>query len=371
MRTIQLNQLASLVGGRLVVQGRPLLPADEAIEISNALPLQDAGPGCLTLIDHGRHVGRVNQSSAAAVMVREAFPSCALPMIVVDQLHSAFEQAIGVLRAPQAEGKQRSASAPAIHATACIAPTARLGSHCAVGPGVVIGGNCLIGDRCKLHSGVQLMDDCVIGDDCELFPHVTLYPGTRIGQRVLIHAGAVLGAYGFGYKQQQGRHVRTAQLGWVEIADDVEIGAATTIDRGTYGPTRIGQGTKIDNQVQIGHNCHIGRHNLICAQVGIAGSTSTGDNVVLAGQVGIADHLHLADNVTVGAQSGIMNNVAAGQTVVGSPAAPHRQRLLEWAMVVRLPEMRRELKALQTKMSELTAAMPDNENPPQVHRRSA
>lgn len=367
MRTIPLNQLAGLVGGRLVVHGRRLLPADEALEISNALPLQDAGPGCLTFIDHAKHVSRLNQSSAAAVMVKEALPDCTLPMIVVGQLHAAFEQAIGLLRAPA----QLPCAAPAIHATACIAPTARLGRQCEVGPSVVIGNNCHIGDRCKLHSGVQLMDDCVIGDDCELFPHATLYPGTRMGHRVLIHAGAVLGAYGFGYKRLQGQHVRTAQLGWVEISDDVEIGAATTIDRGTYGPTRIGQGTKIDNQVQVGHNCHIGRHNLICAQVGIAGSTSTGDNVVLAGQVGIADHLQLADNVTVGAQSGIMNNVAAGQTVVGSPAAPRRQRMQEWAMIMRLPEMRRELKALQAQMAELTGALAESENLPHPIRRSA
>ena len=371
MRTIQLSQLASLIGGHLVVHGRPLLPADEAIEISHALPLQDAGPACLTLVDHDKHVSRLNQSRAAAVLVKEVLPNCTLPMIVVSHLHSAFEQAIGLLRAPLKSATQLSAREPAIHATACIAPTARLGSHCDVGPGVVIGQNCHIGDRCKLHSGVQLMDDCVLGDDCELFPHATLYPGSRLGQRVLIHAGAVLGAYGFGYRQLQGQHVRTAQLGWVEIADDVEIGASTTIDRGTYGPTRIGQGTKIDNQVQIGHNCHIGSHNLICAQVGIAGSTSTGDNVVLAGQVGIADHLHLADNVRVGAQSGIMNNVPAGQTVVGSPAAPHRQRMLEWAMVARLPELRRELKALQEQMAELTAGVSESESSPPLHRRSA
>lgn len=371
MRTIQLHQLASLVGGRLVVDGRPLLPADEAIEVSDALPLQDAGPGCLTLIDHAKHVSRLNQSKAAAVMVKEVLPDCNLPMIVVSQLHSAFEQAIGLLRAPLPSLQPSPAVEPAIHDTACIASTARLGSDCDVGPGVVIGDNCQVGDRCTLHSGVQLMAGCSVGDDCELFPHVTLYPGTRVGDRVLMHAGAVLGAYGFGYRQQQGRHVRTAQLGWVEIADDVEIGAATTIDRGTYGPTRIGQGTKIDNQVQIGHNCHIGRHNLICAQVGIAGSTSTGDNVVLAGQVGIADHLSLADNVTVGAQSGIMNNVAAGQTVVGSPAAPRRQRMQEWAMIMRLPEMRQELKALQAQVTGMTTALAKSESSAQVHRRSA
>lgn len=352
MRAIPLNQLANLVGGSLVFNEPAQEAAGQAMEITNALPLQDAGPGCLTLADHPKHLNRVNHSAASAVMVREALPGCCLPMIVVGNLHVAFEQAIAVFRPARAKVQRHSF----IHSSVCLASTAQIGGDTSLASGVVIGENCQVGERCILHSGVQLMDDCIIGDDCELFPHVTLYPDTQLGNRVLIHAGAVLGAYGFGYRNQDGRHVRSAQLGWVEVADDVEIGAATTIDRGTYGATRIGQGTKIDNQVQIGHNCHIGKHNLICAQVGIAGSSSTGDNVVLAGQVGIADHLRLADNVTVGAQSGIMSNVEAGQIVMGSPAGPGRQRMMEWAMIGRLPEMRRELKAIQAQLQQLSAA---------------
>lgn len=352
MRAIPLKQLANLVGGSLVFNDPAQEAAGQAIEITNALPLQDAGPGCLTLADHPKHLTRVNHSTASAVMLREALPDCCLPMIVVGNLHAAFEQAIAVFRPARAMADRHSL----IHPSACVASSAQVGSNTRLASGVVIGDNCQVGQGCVLHSGVQLMDDCIIGDDCELFPHVTLYPDTKLGNRVLIHAGSVLGAYGFGYRKQDGRHVRSAQLGWVEVADDVEIGAATTIDRGTYGATRIGQGTKIDNQVQIGHNCHIGRHNLICSQVGIAGSSSTGDNVVLAGQVGIADHLHLADNVTVGAQSGIMNNVEAGQVVMGSPAGPARQRMMEWALVGRLPEMRRELKAIQAQLQQLSAA---------------
>ncbi|MEZ6151690.1 MAG: UDP-3-O-(3-hydroxymyristoyl)glucosamine N-acyltransferase [Pirellulaceae bacterium] len=352
MRAIPLNELANLVGGSLVFDDPAQCATGQAMEITNALPLQDAGPGCLTLADHPKHLKRVNHSTASAVMVREALPGCRLPMIVVGNLHVAFAQAIAVFRPARAKSDRDSV----IHPSACVASSAHVGEHTSLASGVVIGENCQVGERCVLHSGVQLMDDCIVGDDCELFPHVTLYPDTRLGNRVLIHAGVVLGAYGFGYRTQDGHHVRSAQLGWVEVADDVEIGAATTIDRGTYGATRIGQGTKIDNQVQIGHNCHIGRHNLICAQVGIAGSSSTGDNVVLAGQVGIADHLQLADNVTVGAQSGIMNNVEAGQVVMGSPAGPGRQRMIEWALIGRLPEMRRELKALQAQLQQLSAA---------------
>ncbi len=153
-------------------------------------------------------------------------------------------------------------------------------------------------------------------------PGVVLYPGTILEDDVLIHANAVIGAYGFGYRQVQGRHERTAQLGWVHLENNVEVGAGTTIDRGTYGPTRIGAGTKLDNLIQIGHNVHIGKHNLICAQAGVAGSCSTGDYVVLGGQVGMRDHIHLGDRVMVAAQSGLANDVQSGVIVM----VPRRYR---------------------------------------------
>ncbi len=338
---LKLSKLAALVGGEVIGDGE--------IEVSQALPLQDAVSGCITFVDHPKYLARVSACAASVVMVAEEMNHLSKPMLVVANLHEAFQKTIEILRPPQ------TISTPTgVHASAMIAGSARVGKGTAIAAGVSIGENCMIGDRCTLHAGVQIMDNCRIGDDCELFPNVTLYRDTQVGQRVLIHAGAVLGAYGFGYRLRNGRHVRTAQLGWVELGDDVEIGAATTIDRGSYGKTSIGSGTKIDNQVQIGHNCHIGKNNLICAQVGIAGSTSTGDNVVLAGQVGIADHLTIADNVTVGAQSGVIGNLEQGALVLGSPAAPRRQRMLEWAFIAKLPDMRRELKMLQEKIESLT-----------------
>ena len=142
-----------------------------------------------------------------------------------------------------------------------------------------------------------------------------------------IHANAVIGADGFGYRQQDGRHVKVPQLGWVEIEDDVEIGACSTIDRGTFGPTRIGAGTKIDNLVMIGHNCQIGRHNVLCSQVGIAGSTTTGDYVVMAGQVGVADHITIGDQVTIGAKSGVAADISSNSQVLGYPARPHKEQV--------------------------------------------
>ncbi|MCE9524569.1 MAG: UDP-3-O-(3-hydroxymyristoyl)glucosamine N-acyltransferase, partial [Planctomycetales bacterium] len=160
----------------------------------------------------------------------------------------------------------------------------------------------------------------------------------------------------FGYAMEGDKHKLGAQLGYVELGDDVEIGANTTIDRGTYGPTIIGEGTKIDNHVQIGHNCRIGKHNLICAQVGIGGSASTGDYAVMAGQVGIRDHVHIGDRAILGAQAGIMGDVAAGQRLVGCPAIEEREQYRVWGVTLRLPEMRKKLLELERKLAALTSA---------------
>src|SRR5262249_4679759 len=175
------------------------------------------------------------------------------------------------------------AAAPAgIDPRASVHPTATLGPDCRVLPFAVIGEGAVLGARCQVHSGAAVGAHCRLGDDVVLHPNAVLYERTIVGHRVTVHANAVLGADGFGYRLHQGRHAKVPQLGHVEVGDDVEIGACTTIDRGTFGATRIGAGTKIDNLVMIGHNCTIGRHNLLVSQVGIAGSCTTGDHVVLA-----------------------------------------------------------------------------------------
>jgi UDP-3-O-[3-hydroxymyristoyl] glucosamine N-acyltransferase len=180
-----------------------------------------------------------------------------------------------------------------------------------------------------------------------------VYEGTIVGDDCIIHAGAVLGAYGFGYSVVQGRHERSAQLGYVELGPRVEVGAGTTIDRGTYGPTTIGEGTKIDNLVMIAHNCKIGKHNLLCSQVGIAGSSSTGDYVVLAGQVGVRDHVHIGTGAQIGAQAGVVRDMADGGAYVGSPAGPEREYLACVIGFNKLPEMRKQLKQLQRDVDDL------------------
>jgi UDP-3-O-[3-hydroxymyristoyl] glucosamine N-acyltransferase len=198
---------------------------------------------------------------------------------------------------------------------------------------------------------VVIMEHCRIGDDVTLFPNVTLYENTIVGDRCLLHAGVVLGAYGFGYKTQGGRHHLSAQLGNVEIGDDVEIGANTTVDRGTFDATRVGTGTKIDDQVMIGHNCQIGEHNLLCSQVGIAGSCRTGNYVVMAGQVGIGDHIEIGDQVILGAKAGVMHSIDSQQHYLGIPATPIREQMQILASIQKLPEMRKQMARIQRQLA--------------------
>jgi UDP-3-O-[3-hydroxymyristoyl] glucosamine N-acyltransferase len=188
---------------------------------------------------------------------------------------------------------------------------------------------------------------CRLGDDVILYGNSVLYDGTILGHRVIVHANAVLGADGFGYRLQSGRHVKVPQLGHVEVGDDVEIGACTTIDRGTFQATRIGDGTKIDNLVQVAHNCQIGRHNLFISQMGIAGSSSTGDYVVIAGQVGVVDHVKIGDHAIIGAKAGVTKEVAAGERMLGAPATPEREQKRILMSLEKLPEIRRDIRRIK------------------------
>jgi len=204
-----------------------------------------------------------------------------------------------------------------------------------------VGARCVIGAHCILHPGVRLGADCVLGQACELFDGVVLYRRTRLGDRVRIHANTVLGADGYGYLPWEGQHLKIPQVGWVEVEDDVEIGAGTTIDRGALGPTCIGRGTKIDNLCQIAHNVRIGSHCLIVAQTGLAGSVTLGDHVTLAGQVGVVDHVTIGSRALVGGGSVVTKDIPEGGFVTGYPARAHRQWMASQAALARLAEHRR------------------------------
>jgi UDP-3-O-[3-hydroxymyristoyl] glucosamine N-acyltransferase len=330
---VTVRQLADWVRGEVL--GDPDLP------ITNARTLTEAGPGDITFVESERHLTAWHESKASAAIVPASVPVNGRPVIRVSDPLMAFVDVVRHLRGHPEEPRGH------IHPTAHVHPTARLAPGVTVGPFAVVGEETQLGENVTVHAGSVLGRFCKLGRDTVLYPRVVMYDDCVVGERVIIHAGAVLGADGFGYRMQNGQHVKIPQLGWVEIENDVEIGACSTIDRGTFGPTRIGAGTKIDNLVMIGHNSQIGRHNVLCGQVGIAGSCIIGDYTVIAGQAGVADHIHVGARAIIGAKSGVLGDVSAGATVFGYPAGPGQEQLRMTVSLKRVPELRNDVKKIK------------------------
>jgi UDP-3-O-[3-hydroxymyristoyl] glucosamine N-acyltransferase len=326
---VTLQELAELVHGQVV--------GDGSLAISAARTLHEALPGDITFVEDDKHAAQLHSCRASAAVVPVGLPTNGMALIQVAEPLDAFAAIVQHLHGrpqPPPHG---------IDSLASLHPTVRLKEDASIYPFAHIGEGTILGARCRIHSGVSVGRYCRLGDDVTLHANVVLYDGTILGHRVIVHANAVLGADGFGYRLHQGRHKKVPQLGHVEVGDDCEIGACTTIDRGTFQATRIGEGTKIDNLVQVGHNCQIGRHNLFVSQMGIAGSSSTGDYVVVAGQAGIVDHVHLNDRAVIGAQAGVTKDVAAGQCMLGSPATPVREQKRILMSLEKLPEIRKDV----------------------------
>jgi len=324
------------------IQGQ--VRGDGETVITSARTLADAQPGDITFVENAKHVPELARSKAAAAVVPAGVTVADRPVIEVQDPLGAFVVIYQHLHArPEAERQ-------GINPHSSVHPSAKIGANPSIYSFASIGEGTLIGAHCTIHPGAVVGCHCRIGDDVTLHANAVLYDGTVLGNRVTIHANAVIGADGFGYRFQEGRHVKVPQMGYVEIGDDVEIGACTTIDRGTFGPTRVEAGTKIDNLVQIGHNCRIGKHNLLVSQMGIAGSSSTGDYVVVAGQVGIVDHVHIGDRAILGAGSGVPNDVPAGECVLGSPARPIRDQKRILITLDKLPEMRKDLQRIKQQL---------------------
>jgi UDP-3-O-[3-hydroxymyristoyl] glucosamine N-acyltransferase len=342
-----LEQLAALVRGRVV--------GDGSVSIHGARPVGEAGPGDITFIENERYARKLLTSPASAAIVGPHFKPATnpgaeapgLPMIEVDDPISAF------LAVRTHLGRGGKARWVGVHPRAHVSPTARIGKDVAIYPFAYVGDESEVGDGSTIHPGAVVGDRCKLGRDVVIRPNAVLYDEVTLGDRVEIHSGTVLGGDGFGYRFIDGRHVKVPQTGRVEVGDDVEIGANCTVDRATFEATRIGEGSKIDNLVMIGHNNQIGRHNLLCGQVGIAGSCKTGDYVVMAGQAGIKDQTEIGDRVTVGAQAGVHRNVPEGQQVLGSPAIPVREQRRLFQMIARLPDMYRQLKELSAQVARL------------------
>jgi UDP-3-O-[3-hydroxymyristoyl] glucosamine N-acyltransferase len=318
------------------------LDGDPSVELTGISSPERAGATDLIYLDSPRHLDRASKSAARCVIAPPGSKPADKTILEAENPKLAFAKAAPWL-------SPRSSPKSSLHATALIASTAKLA------PGVFLGPYVVIEDGAQIAAGTVIEAFCFIGrnsrlgENCWLHPRVTLYAGCRLGRGVEIHSGAVLGSDGFGYVFGEGKHWKFPQAGGLEIGDDVEIGANTTLDRGSLGTTQIGRGVKIDNLVQVAHNVQIGEHSVIAAQTGISGSSTLGKGVIVGGQVGIADHCKLEDGAIAGAQAGIPTGkiIRRGQPVWGTPARPLDRFKEQYARFARLGELEERIRVLE------------------------
>jgi UDP-3-O-[3-hydroxymyristoyl] glucosamine N-acyltransferase len=328
------SEIAKHLQGEVVGDGNATL--------NSFAPADRAQPGNLTFAENEEFFARAEDSAATAIIADQRFNSTKKILIRVPNARIAFAKALALFFPEPVK--------PAgIHPLSVVAPSAQVDPTAHIGPHCTVGERVKIGARCVLQAGNFVGDDSMLADDVNLFPNVTIYPRTEIGQRVRIHAGTVIGSDGYGYVLDGGFHRKVPQIGSVIIGDDVEIGANVTIDRGALGPTVIGKGTKIDNLVQIAHNCEIGEHCIIISQVGIAGSSKLGNYVVLAGQAGIGGHLKIGHQATIGAQCGVMTDIPDKTTWLGSPAQPDKDFKRQVIALRRLPDLLKRIAEFERK----------------------
>jgi UDP-3-O-[3-hydroxymyristoyl] glucosamine N-acyltransferase len=345
-----IRKIAEWLGGEVVGE-----KIDDAPEITNVAKIEEADAGSLTFLANPKYEKHLNVTRATAVLVSKnldlsKFKSRnSLIFIRVDDPYVAFLRALKHL-APMVDP-----FASGIHSTAIVPSSATIGKNISIGAYAVIGEQVVVGDNSKIGAGCIIGNQTLIGSDCILYPDVIVYHQCKIGNRVILQSGAVIGSDGFGFAPKpDGSYEKIPQLGIVVIEDDVEIGANTTIDRATIGDTHIHRGVKIDNLVQIAHNVVIGENTVIAAQTGISGSTKVGKNCMLAGQVGLAGHIEIADRTIIMAQSGVHQNIREqGKSYFGYPADEARKAQRVYIAMKMLPDMLREFSALQKKVAEL------------------
>ncbi len=332
---MKLKEIAEKVGGTVI--------GDEALEITGVRGVEDASQGDVTYLAGQQYLEALRESAASAVLVATAV-DLGMAQVVVPNPALAFAKLLAFFH-PLKRPK------PGVDSRAAMGANVRLGKNVTLSPFVCLGDNVVLGDNCVLYPGTFVGDDCVIGNDCLFYSNVTLYPETQVGNHVVLHSGAVIGADGFGYTlDEKGRHFKIRQIGTVKLEDHVEVGANSCIDRANLGVTLVREGTKIDNLVQIGHNCTIGPHSIIVSQAGIAGSCRLGSYVMIGGQVGIADHLQIGDKAMVMSQAGVARDVPAGAIEGGSPSLPRKEYGRGVALSRKLPELAKRIKELEKRL---------------------
>ncbi len=312
---------------------------DPSVEIEGVAPFDSARQGDITYIKSKKFCHLLETTSASAVITPIHVESDQKDLLWAENPQLAFAKILAFYH-------QKPYQPTGIHETAWISPTATLGKDVSVGPFAFFADQVVIGDGVVIHPGVYIGENSAIGEETVIHANVSIYDGVTIGKRVILHSGVVVGSDGFGYVRDGNTHFKIPQVGGVTIEDDVEIGANSTIDRGTMGQTVIKRGVKIDNLVQVAHNVIIGQDSIIVAQVGIAGSTRIGRNVILAGQVGVADHIEIGDNVIIGAQAGVGKSIPPNQILQGSPTMPQREFLRSSVLIPRLPQIKRTVDEL-------------------------
>lgn len=338
---MKLRELATRLGCQL--------EGDGDIDVTRVATLEQAGAGDVAFLSNAKYASQLPRSRASAVIVGSDVDGAPCALLRTPNPYLAFARATGLLH-PQPR------PSPGVHATAIVAPTATLGADVSIGPYAVIGSGARIGARSVIHAHVVIGDGATIGPDCWLHARVSIRERVVIGARVVMQDGAVVGSDGFGFATgEDGTHQKIPQVATVVIEDDVEIGANTTIDRPAVGETRIHAGTKIDNLVQIAHGVVVGKNSLLAAQVGVAGSSVIGEQVMLGGQVGITGHVTVGDRVKASAKTGVTGHVPADSFITGYPHLDNLEWRKAYAVVRRLPDLRKRLLELEERLAALEA----------------
>src|SRR4051812_33417242 len=321
MSAVSIGEIVDFVGGEFT--------GSRDRQIESVAPLASANGNQLTFLSNRKYAAELAATKAGAILVPKKLDGADPRWIRVDDPYFAFAKIMTrwFTNRPMPKG---------ISPKAVVAESAKLGDNLALGHFATIGENVVVGNNVTIFQNVAIEVGSVIGDDCIIYPNVVIYDGSRIGNRCIIHSGVVIGSDGYGFATQGGKHHKIPQIGIVRIEDDVEVGAGTTIDRAALGETVIGEGTKIDNLVQIGHNVKVGKHCLLVSQVGIAGSTELGDYVAVAGQSGFSGHLKIGNRVQVAAKSAVLDDFPDDSKVMGSPAVPFTEFARRHAVLKKL-----------------------------------
>ena len=336
------KQIAELIGGK--VEG------NEQAAVSSFAKIEEGQKGAISFLSNPKYTHYIYETQSTIVLLNEDVELERPVSATLIRVKNAYESVARLLQIYESMKPRRTG----IDSQAFISPKAQIGKDVYIGPFAYIGDGAVIGDKTMIYPNAVIGDGVKIGEQCTIYPNVTIYQDCKIGNRVTLHAGAVIGADGFGFAPNQDGYEKIPQIGIVMIEDDVEIGANTCVDRSTMGQTVVHRGVKLDNLVQIAHNCEVGDNTVMSAQAGLAGSTKIGQWCMVGGQAGFAGHIHVADKTFVGAQCGVISNTKGnGEQLIGSPAMDTKTFFKAKALYRKLPDMYRELGLLRKEIEEL------------------